>query len=250
MRALVLTCVAALASARFARAEPVVQPRAPHVIHVPTAWVLARDTAWGSAGADHRGGGFLDVVASLAGLAEIDAGVDDAFVSCTCVTGRALTPAWVDVAGFKLGVARGGDGRRAGIAIGARRSFDAKLPVAVASIYLAGSVELGPLRAHAGVTAWGAEGGGVRMTETPIRPFAGLEWTPAQYPRTAVIGDFSWLPELEAQGARVRWIAGWGVRYQALSWGSIELTVRHREGDELGTSTVMVRVNGFFSNAW
>jgi hypothetical protein len=37
---------------------------------------------------------------------------------------------------------------------------------------------------------------------------------------------------------------GWGVRYQALSWGSIELDVRHREADDVGGSTVMVRVNG------
>jgi len=37
------------------------------------------------------------------------------------------------------------------------------------------------------------------------------------------------------------------VRYQALSWGSIELDVRHREGDDLGGSTVMVRVNGVLS---
>jgi hypothetical protein len=34
------------------------------------------------------------------------------------------------------------------------------------------------------------------------------------------------------------------VRYQALDWGSIELAVRHREGDDLSGSTVMVRVNG------
>ena len=37
---------------------------------------------------------------------------------------------------------------------------------------------------------------------------------------------------------------GGGVRYQALTWGSIELDVRHRQDEGLGASTVMVRVNG------
>jgi hypothetical protein len=54
------------------------------------------------------------------------------------------------------------------------------------------------------------------------------------------------MPQIEMATAKLRWIGGWGVRYQALSWGSIELEVRHREGDGLRGSTVLVRVNGAF----
>ena len=41
----------------------------------------------------------------------------------------------------------------------------------------------------------------------------------------------------------LEWVAGWGVRYQALRWSSVELLVRHREDEGLGDSTVMIRVN-------
>jgi hypothetical protein len=33
------------------------------------------------------------------------------------------------------------------------------------------------------------------------------------------------------------------VRYQAFSWGSVELAVRARQGDDLGGATVMARFN-------
>jgi hypothetical protein len=45
------------------------------------------------------------------------------------------------------------------------------------------------------------------------------------------------------------WLAGWGVRYEALSWGAIELDVRHREGEGLAGSTALVRVTGVWPHA-
>jgi hypothetical protein len=33
------------------------------------------------------------------------------------------------------------------------------------------------------------------------------------------------------------------VLYQAFAWGSVELAVRARQGEDLGASTVLIRVN-------
>ncbi|MCE9575751.1 MAG: hypothetical protein K8W52_21555 [Deltaproteobacteria bacterium] len=240
-RALVVTLVS-LALLRAAHAQDAA-PRGPRVVHVPTAWVLGRDTAWGRAGVDHRGTAMVDLTVALGGLAELDAGLDDTIATCACRDGRALSPASLAMAGFKLGIARGRRGRALGGALGFRRSFAA--PTAVAALYAAASAELRGLRVHAGVMAWDAREAEVtRATAPHLRPFAALEWTPAPYPRTTLVGDLSWLPELDGNRVTLRWIAGWGVRYQALAWGSIELAVRHRGGDDLGGSTVLVRVNG------
>ena len=73
--------------------------------------------------------------------------------------------------------------------------------------------------------------------------YAGLEITPPQYPKTTLMTDIAYLPLLRQSAPDLEWAIGWGVRYQALKWGSIELAVRHREGEGLGDSTVMVRVN-------
>ena len=64
-----------------------------------------------------------------------------------------------------------------------------------------------------------------------------------------MLADIAWQPELTPSGDRPAWIIGWGVRYQALAWGAIELDVRHREGEGLAGSTVMVRVDGVLGGA-
>jgi hypothetical protein len=78
-----------------------------------------------------------------------------------------------------------------------------------------------------------------------MRPLAAIELTPPAYPKTTLTADVTWAPRTD-EGATpvVGWVAGWGVRYQALRWGSIELDVRNREGEGLGDSMVFVRVNG------
>jgi hypothetical protein len=64
------------------------------------------------------------------------------------------------------------------------------------------------------------------------------------YRRSSLLGDIAWEPELDAaRGPALRWLLGIGVRYQAFSWASIELAVRARQGEDLGGSTVLVRVN-------
>lgn len=57
----------------------------------------------------------------------------------------------------------------------------------------------------------------------------------------------AWLPRLAPSEIELEWVAGLGVRYQALSWGAIELAVRNRQGDGLAGTTVMVRVHGVWA---
>ncbi len=206
-----LCIMALLAIAAPAAAEPP-RPRAPRVIDVPTAWVQPRDVGWGTAGADHRGGLVLLLTGSLAGLAEAELGHDDAAV--------------------KLGGARG----RLAIAAGLRRSFRG---LDRATAFAVASAELGPVRLHAGAAVLDA----TDLPGVSVRPGAAVEWTPDIYPRTTLLAELRWATD-DAMVPEVGWRGGWGVRYQALDWGSIELTVRHQQGDDLSGSTVMVRVNG------
>jgi hypothetical protein len=77
-----------------------------------------------------------------------------------------------------------------------------------------------------------------------LRPLLGLELHPPMYPRSSLLGDLAWEPDLDAaRGPSLRWLLGIGVRYRAFSWASVELAVRARQGEDLGASTVMVRVN-------
>jgi hypothetical protein len=260
-RALLLATVVALAArAGAAPAEPVVAPlHAPHVLHVPTAWLQPRGGIYAVAGADHRGGGTLVVAGGLAGIAELDAGITDRFVECDpCGAGRVVRPAWIGTAAFKIGLAPGALFRgQPALALGFERSFAARAPTwstsapRLAGLYLATSAEVAGVRLHGGATLWdaaaiGADGLALRLAHgaAAVRPFVGLEWTPAIYPRTTLLADFSWVPELGPDRIALRALGGWGVRYQALAWGAIELAVRHREGDGLAGSTVFVRVDG------
>ncbi len=105
---------------------------------------------------------------------------------------------------------------------------------------------LGPVRVHAGAAVldggFGDRGAGERL-DAQVRPIAGLEWTPSIYPRTSMLADVAWVPRLAPGALGLEWVAGWGVRYQALAWGSIELLIRHREDEGLADSTVLVRVH-------
>jgi hypothetical protein len=131
--------------------------------------------------------------------------------------------------------------------LGVRATFAAYDPVVGApratDAYLVASRDLGVVRLHAGVDALAASVGDHRSAAA-LRPLAGVELHPPMYPRSSLLGDIAWQPELDAaQGPVLRWMLGVGVRYQAFSWASVELAVRARQGDDLGGATVMVRVN-------
>jgi hypothetical protein len=155
--------------------------------------------------------------------------------------GIAAIEAGSDGAAFRVGARQGAwfAGQPA-LVLGLQARFGSS---DASSVYLVGSRELGPLRVHAGASASDARVGDTRLGAT-VRPLAALELTPPKYPKTTLMGDVTWAPRTDRTEPAVEWVAAWGVRYQALRWGSIELDVRHREGEGLGGSTVFVRVNG------
>jgi hypothetical protein len=109
--------------------------------------------------------------------------------------------------------------------------------------YLVASRDLGVVRLHAGIDAIAAGIGPLRSAAR-LRPLGGLELHPPMYPRSSLLTDVAWQPRLAAErGSTLGWVVGIGVRYQAFSWASVELAVRARQGDDLGASTVLVRLN-------
>ena len=217
---------AVLAIALVARVA-VADPPLPRVVTAPTGWIQAENTVAGSASLDHRGASAVVVSYGLGGLAAIELGADSDLRECApCAA--VLEPH----AAFRIGAR--------GVALVVQTGFgDSRASSAV----LVGSRVLGPVRLHAGVEALDGRVGTVRLGTT-VRPVGGIELTPPQYPKTTLLGDLAWESRLDATAPALEWLAGWGVRYQALRWGSIELDVRHREGEGLGGSTVLVRVNG------
>ena len=242
-RPLVIVLLVGLASARAATADPVPS----RVLTAPTAWLPPAGAAIGTAGSDHRGAGSLIVGYGLGGLAAVELGTD------TDVRGGGDDPEarWLGRAAFRLGARQ--DAWFAGmpaLVVGVRTTFAARGhtygKARASEAYLVGSRALGPTRVHLGAAAIDGGFGDTRLGAT-VRPLAGLEWTPPIYPRTSILADVMWVPRLDPDRVRLEWVAGWGVRYQALSWGSIELAVRHRQDEGLGDSTVLVRLNGVFA---
>jgi hypothetical protein len=263
-----------------AHAEPVAVPPPPHLAHVvdvPTAWIAPRDQVWGSGGASAGDSGLkastrdsalmVMVGAGLAGLAEVSVGLSDKLIACKPCGGldRASQPAWLGIAGFRLGLPAGKLGRgQPAVALGFERSFagwaghdggdaapDERVTPRVAQLHLVTSLERGGVRVHVGATMTDAEVTDsaahtvhLRRGLGQLRPLVGVELTTPKYPKTTLLAELTWAPELGDERITMRWAGSWGVRYQALRWGSIELAVRHRERDGLEDSTVLIRVNG------
>lgn len=245
MRAVLTVIAAALAAARPAAADPV----GSRVLTVPTAWLPAAGAASATLGVDHRGDGMAIASYGLGGLAEVELGADTDVRGCTDCTARPL-PLRLGRAAFRLGARQDAwfPGMPA-IALGVRATFASYEPAVAdpraSDAYAVASRDLGAVRLHAGVDAIAGSVAG-RRGAARLRPLLAVELHPPMYPRSSLLGDLAWLPELDAaRGAAPRWLLGIGVRYQAFSWASIELAVRARQGEDLGGSTVMVRVNAF-----
>jgi hypothetical protein len=105
----------------------------------------------------------------------------------------------------------------------------------------------GALEATAGIGLWEIASNNERLSQQPwtarIRPFLGVAWTPPAYPRTALLLEGSFGPAVIADQPRLDWRLGWGARYRAFSWSSIDLVVRNRQSAGLAGSTVMVRLS-------
>ncbi|MDB4958555.1 MAG: hypothetical protein JWO36_6124 [Myxococcales bacterium] len=258
MKTLVAIAIALVAS-RTASADPTL----PRVVTAPTAWLLPDGSAYGTGAVNVRPGdgavdfGSIDVGYGLGGIAELDVGADTDARECDAppcaVNGmdNLPVPQYLARAGFRIGAPQDRlfNGQPA-LVLGARKTFGHTHEIG--EVYFVASRSLGPIRLHAGVAAMDARHGLVRMT-AQIRPIAGLEMTPPQYPKTTLMGDISWSPRFVPDqamppGPTPEWAIGWGVRYQALRWGSIELDGRHRgkgnDAEGLGATTLMIRVNG------
>jgi len=250
----------------FGRGVAVADPALPRVIAAPTAWLPPPGglvaTAGGGVGAEgfgEAGEGLLAIEYGLGALAGIEVGVDRDLRGCMACATERPEGLWLGRAAFRLGARQDAwfPGMPA-LLVGLRTTWAARGHAfgraRAAELYLVASRVLGPVRVHAGVQASDAEhrGGGpegesaVRLG-VAVRPLAGLEWTPRDLPRSTLLADVAWLPRLAPSEIELEWVAGLGVRYQALSWGAIELAVRNRQGDGLAGTTVMVRVHGVWA---
>lgn len=236
----------------------------PRVITIPTAWIQPKVAGHLSGDADLRldSGGML--AASMGRLVEIDLAGDDLLQICDPCAGRDRDTTGLQLAsvGWKLGVWQDAWFRhQPALALGVRVPIDASAPAwtdatpRAAEAFVVASRELGPIRAHAGVSAWQTEhvdrAGATIVTGHlfAIRPLAGLEWTPRIYPRTSIATDLQFVPELGPTRAETgrRWIFAWGIRYRAFPWSAIELAVKHRQGEGLEQAAVMVRLSTVLS---
>jgi hypothetical protein len=240
--------VLAVLAALLAMARPAAaDPGEPRVLTAPTAWLPEAGGLAATLGVDHRGDGTLIAVAGLGGLAAVELGADTD-VRAALSQGARPTPVWLGRAAFRLGARQDAwfPGMPA-IVVGVRATFAARGHAVHAPRasdgYLVASRDLGVIRLHAGADAISASVDGQRAPAR-LRPLAGLELHPPRYPRSTLMADLAWAPALELAGSpTLRWLLGVGVRYQAFGWASVELAVRVREAEDLGATTVMVRVN-------
>ncbi len=253
--ALILALAILVGSARGAGADPVMG----RVLTAPTAWLPASGavvgTVGGTFGAENQSAGMFDIGIGLGGIASIDVGLDTDLRGCTiCDTADGdAAPLWMGRAAFRMGARQDAWFRgMPALALGLRNTFathgHAFGRARATDAYLVASRSMGPVRLHAGVQATEAAYGARDAHLDPtLRPIAGLEWTPSVYPRSTLLADVAWVPQMELDDVRMKWMGGLGVRYQALAWGSIELAVRFREDDGLGKTTALVRLNGVFA---
>jgi hypothetical protein len=230
--------LAAIVTARVAAAGPALD----HVVAAPTAWLPRANGVTGTAGLDRYGNAMLDLGYGLGGISEVDVGIDsDARACTTCSHDDPAPSIYLVRAAFRIGAPAGAwfrdqpalaFGVRATAAIGERRITDA---------YVVASEQLGIAAVHAGADLVAA----TDMT-TRVRPLVGAQLTPPQIPKTTVIADVVWEPRFAPTPA-LEYMVSWGVRYQALAWGSIELVVRQRE-HELDIPSVLVRVTGVWGS--
>ncbi|HET7503297.1 MAG TPA: hypothetical protein VFK02_19890 [Kofleriaceae bacterium] len=247
MRAQLAAAALVIATAAPAAADP----WGARVLTAPTAWLPEAGDAVAMLGVDHRGDGAAVLGVGLGGLAEVELGSESDARGCALCTGRPAAVA-LGRAGFRLGAHQdawfpGMPALVLGVRVGfAARGHELHEPRAT-DAYVVVSRDLGVIRLHAGADAITASVDGMRAAAR-LRPLAGLELHPPMYPRSSLLADLAWVPTLDARtGPRLGWLLGIGVRYQAFAWSSVELAVRAHEDDDLGGSTVMVRVNAALS---
>jgi hypothetical protein len=223
----------------------------PRLFHVPTAYLApewgARASGGGSFHATTAVGGenvnfWGEVATGVLKVADLEVTLGDEIRANGSVVA-------MPTAQFRMGV---GEGRLAdwqpALALGFRRSLATIDDLDAAELWVAASRRVFQFTIHAGGGMWDAAvRGGKALHDGPladsVRPFAGLEWRPPWYPKTTMLGEWSWVPEITSQSIDMHWLAGAGVRYHAFDWLSLDLAARFRENDGLGKTSVMVRFN-------
>lgn len=252
-----LVVLAALATT--ASAEPVPAPTAPRVVHAPTSWLQPAGQLHVQLAASHRLTPSTAAVLGL-GVAELEVELADRFILCSgCGETRDERNLFAGTAAFRMGLATArGRSWRTGVVLGFRRSFASRAlpaggraaPLEAAQLHVVAGLHVAGFELHAGAELFDALHGAAPLRppgtawHASVRPLAAVAWTPPPYPRTSLLLDAAWLPEVKDAGPRLRWTLGWGVRYQALDWGAIDLIVRQREDQALGDAVVMVRLTG------
>lgn len=240
--ALVVALASVIGGPRLAAAE---DPTASRALTAPTAWLPPSGGLVLTTTMDHRFDGSAVIGYGL-GPGALELGTDTDVRVCATCDGDAA-PIYLGRAAFKMGLAQDRPFRgMPAIAIGVRATFGSSggARVRVTEAFAVASRVVGPLVVHAGAQAVDASADGVELGVS-IKPIAALEWTPGQYPNTTVVTDLAFVPLIRAGDPTLEWVAGAGVRYNALrDWGAIELAVRVREDEGLGDTTVMVRLNG------
>ncbi len=238
---------------RAARADE----RADQVITMPTAFLLSSmDSQYPAAALaariDHRGAASGRGTLALGGIAQLTFSTDrDVRVCETCTTGETLRTLRMQQADFRMGAPvnawfRGQPALALGVRVAYRAADGVQRNVRAVDAYVVASEPIGPVTLHVGVLlqdfASSSNGARVALSDQglSIRPMLGLEWHPAPYPKTTLVGDITWVPEVRATGTQQTWLAGWGVRYQAARRLGVELSVRHRQDEGLAATTVLV----------
>jgi len=212
------------------------------VITAPTAWLPAAGAAVASASLDQHGIATIGAGYGLGGIAEVERDGDGDLHDCgSSPCSQALYQAR---ATFRAGARQDEwfDGQPA-VVVGVQESLPGTRRAG--SAYVVASRTLGTgfgsWHLHAGAIALDVDAGGGQRLGFTVRPIGGIELVPSQYPKTTMMVDATWLPELYTSGPRAAWLGGFGARYQAFSWASIELAIRASTEENRG---VMVRVNG------
>ena len=227
----------------FARSASAQEPR---LFHVPTAYLAPEWGGRASTGIGSQGDLWAEAATGVLKVADLEVTLGD---EIRRHQGGSVNIVPMPTAQFRMGVA---ENRLApwqpALAIGFRRSIATVSDVDAAELWVAASRRIWQFTLHAGGDLWDAAvAGGQVLHDRPLseslRPFAGLEWRPPWYPKTTMLGEWSWVPEIRDQSIGLEWMAAGGVRYQAFDWLSLDLAARFREGDKLGNTIVMVRVN-------
>ena len=216
-----------------------------HVVTAPTAWLptMLTATAGGELN-DPKKGPTASLQIPLGGLAAVELDDDTDVRTCDdCTATGTRTAIHLRRAAFRLGIRPDRYFRHQPAAVvGFRKSWRGTDDARVAELWVALSEELGPVRLHGGAMLTSADSAKVPLLDHKPSAFGGLEWTPTQYPRTSLVGDLVWVPELAAS-PKLTYVIGVAARYQAFSWGSLELGVRTYEGDAIGDVKVFVKMN-------